>query len=78
MKIVNGVEELEPRRRVVVLGTFDGVHLGHRRLIHEALERAQELACDHDRRHLRPDAGSRCCGPARCRGGSPASSAAPS
>ena len=28
MKIVNGVEELEPRRRVVVLGTFDGVHWG--------------------------------------------------
>jgi len=43
MKIVNGVEELEPRRRVVVLGTFDGVHLGHRRLIHEAIERAREL-----------------------------------
>ena len=43
MRIVNGVEQLEPRRRVVVLGTFDGVHLGHRRLIQEALERAREL-----------------------------------
>ena len=31
------------RRRVIALGTFDGVHLGHRRLIHEALARAQEL-----------------------------------
>jgi riboflavin kinase/FMN adenylyltransferase len=43
MRIVNGVEQLEPRPRVVVLGTFDGVHLGHRRLIQEALGRAQEL-----------------------------------
>ncbi|MDX6631602.1 MAG: riboflavin kinase / adenylyltransferase, partial [Gaiellales bacterium] len=43
MKIVNGVEQLEPGRRVIALGTFDGVHLGHRRLIHEALERAREL-----------------------------------
>ena len=43
MKVVNGVEELDPRPRVVALGTFDGVHLGHRQLIHEARERAREL-----------------------------------
>jgi riboflavin kinase/FMN adenylyltransferase len=43
MKVIDGVEQLEPDRRVVALGTFDGVHLGHRRLIHEAIERAQAL-----------------------------------
>ena len=43
MKIVEGLEQLERGPRVIALGTFDGVHLGHRRLIHEALERAQEL-----------------------------------
>jgi riboflavin kinase/FMN adenylyltransferase len=43
MKVIDGVEQLEPGRRVVALGTFDGVHLGHRRLIHEAIESAQAL-----------------------------------
>ena len=28
MKIVNGLEQLEPQPRVIALGTFDGVHLG--------------------------------------------------
>ena len=41
MRIVNGLEELEPTPRVIALGTFDGVHLGHRRLIGEARERAR-------------------------------------
>jgi riboflavin kinase/FMN adenylyltransferase len=31
-------EELEPARRAVALGTFDGVHLGHRRVIEAALK----------------------------------------
>ncbi len=43
MKIVEGLDALEARPRVIALGTFDGVHLGHKRLIHEALERAREL-----------------------------------
>jgi riboflavin kinase/FMN adenylyltransferase len=43
VKVVKGVEQLEARPRVVVLGTFDGVHLGHRQLIREALGRAREL-----------------------------------
>ena len=43
MKIVDGLEQLDPGPRVIALGTFDGVHLGHRRLIHEARERAEEL-----------------------------------
>jgi riboflavin kinase / FMN adenylyltransferase len=43
VKVIDGIGELEPRRRVIALGTFDGVHLGHRRLIAEAIERAGEL-----------------------------------
>jgi riboflavin kinase / FMN adenylyltransferase len=43
VKVVNGVEKLVLRPRVIALGTFDGVHLGHRRLIGEAIERAKEL-----------------------------------
>jgi riboflavin kinase / FMN adenylyltransferase len=43
MIVVNGIEALVPRPRVIALGTFDGVHLGHRQLIHEAIQRAQAL-----------------------------------
>ena len=60
---------------MIALGTFDGVHLGHRQLIHEALELARELGA-----HAAPSRRSsrcrrRCCAPARPRAGSPASSA---
>ena len=34
---MHSVEELERRERAVALGTFDGVHLGHRRVIEAAL-----------------------------------------
>ncbi len=37
MKVAHSVEELERRERAVALGTFDGVHLGHRRVIETAL-----------------------------------------
>jgi riboflavin kinase / FMN adenylyltransferase len=37
MRVAHSVEELERRDRAVALGTFDGVHLGHRRVIDEAL-----------------------------------------
>ena len=37
MRVARSVEELERRERTVALGTFDGVHLGHRRVIEEAL-----------------------------------------
>ena len=37
MKVARAPEELEPARRAVALGTFDGVHLGHRRVIEAAL-----------------------------------------
>ena len=37
MKIVHSVSELERKPRAVALGTFDGVHLGHRRAIEAVL-----------------------------------------
>ena len=33
MKIATAPEELGPGRRAVAIGTFDGVHLGHRRVL---------------------------------------------
>ena len=37
MNVVHEVGELESRPRAVALGTFDGVHLGHRRVLEAAL-----------------------------------------
>jgi riboflavin kinase / FMN adenylyltransferase len=37
MKVARSVTELERKPRAVALGTFDGVHLGHRRVIEAAL-----------------------------------------
>jgi riboflavin kinase / FMN adenylyltransferase len=39
MNVAHRPEELEPARRAVAIGTFDGVHCGHRRVI-EAAEAA--------------------------------------
>ncbi len=38
MKVAHRPEEVERRARAVALGTFDGVHLGHRSVIQVALE----------------------------------------
>jgi riboflavin kinase/FMN adenylyltransferase len=43
VKIVRDLDELEPASRAVALGTFDGVHLGHRALIAEVVARGREL-----------------------------------
>jgi riboflavin kinase / FMN adenylyltransferase len=37
VRVAHSVDELERRERAVALGTFDGVHLGHRRVIEETL-----------------------------------------
>jgi riboflavin kinase/FMN adenylyltransferase len=37
LKVARSVEELGRRDRAVALGTFDGVHLGHRRVIEQTL-----------------------------------------
>ena len=39
MKVAVSPDELEPKQRAVAVGTFDGVHLGHRRVL-EAVEAA--------------------------------------
>ena len=45
MRVVRNLAELEPGgRRAVALGTFDGVHMGHRALIAEVVERAHALS----------------------------------
>jgi riboflavin kinase / FMN adenylyltransferase len=36
MSVVRGPRELEPARRAAAIGTFDGVHSGHRRVIEAA------------------------------------------
>ena len=38
MRVVHAPGELEVRPRAVALGTFDGVHLGHRRVLEAAAE----------------------------------------
>ena len=37
MKVARSVEEVERRPRAVAIGTFDGVHLGHRRVLETGL-----------------------------------------
>jgi riboflavin kinase / FMN adenylyltransferase len=42
MKVARAIDQLEPVPRVAALGTFDGVHLGHRRVIDAALAAGPE------------------------------------
>ena len=42
MRVASGPGELGPGPRAVALGTFDGVHLGHRRVIEKLLEAGPE------------------------------------
>jgi riboflavin kinase/FMN adenylyltransferase len=41
VNVARRADELEPADRAVALGTFDGVHLGHRRVIDAALRAAE-------------------------------------
>jgi riboflavin kinase/FMN adenylyltransferase len=63
--IIRHLEQLAPadRRGAVAIGNFDGVHLGHRRIVERLLKRARELGGSavvltfdpHPVRLLRPD-----------------------
>ena len=65
MRTMVGLDSLEPSERgsVVTVGTFDGVHLGHRGLIARTIEKAEELGAEsvaltwdrHPAETLRPD-----------------------
>ena len=59
MKVVSRPEELEPARRAVAIGTFDGVHLGHRRVIEAALAAGQRPAVVTFHPHPRTILGNR-------------------
>jgi riboflavin kinase / FMN adenylyltransferase len=59
VKVVSRPEELEPARRAVAIGTFDGVHLGHRRVIEAALAAGQRPAVVTFHPHPRTILGNR-------------------
>ena len=57
MKVMTSEEAFDGRASVVALGMFDGVHVGHQRLIREAVRLARELdaqsvVCTFDRHPL--------------------------
>jgi len=59
MRIVRGIESSPPESAggVVALGVFDGIHLGHRKILGVAVERARDLgvsslACTFDPRPI--------------------------
>lgn len=57
MKVIHSEKEFDGRASVVALGMFDGVHIGHQRLIRTAVSLAREMgvqcvACTFDRHPL--------------------------
>lgn len=65
MKIFNAIQEFTaPAKTIVTLGTFDGVHKGHKSLLDKLINSSKELGCEsavltffpHPRMVLQPDA----------------------
>jgi len=65
LKIFNAIQEFNsPVKTIVTLGTFDGVHQGHKRLLDKLINSGKELGCPtavltffpHPRMVLQPDA----------------------
>lgn len=65
MKIFNAIQEFNsPVKTIVTLGTFDGVHQGHKRLLDKLIKSGKEMGCPtavltffpHPRMVLQPDA----------------------
>ncbi len=65
MEVLNGIENIRPRHRgaVVTIGNFDGVHMGHQKIIATVLEEAGKLGArsmaitfePHPMKVLRPE-----------------------
>ena len=65
MELIRDLDKIEPRFKggVVSVGVFDGVHLGHQKVLGRAVERARELGITsvaftfhpHPLEVLRPD-----------------------
>jgi len=57
MIVLHSAQEFQGRKSVVALGMFDGVHIGHQKLIREAVKLAKEMnavsiVCTFDRHPL--------------------------
>jgi riboflavin kinase/FMN adenylyltransferase len=59
VKVVRSPEELEPTARAVAIGTFDGLHRGHRRVIEAALAAGMRTAVVTFTPHPRTTLGNR-------------------
>ena len=47
MKTTNEISNFKPiKKTVVTIGTFDGVHLGHRKILQKVIQSAKELNCE--------------------------------
>ena len=47
MKIYNSLYDFKPTKKTIVtLGTFDGVHIGHQKIIEKLLQNAKEYNCE--------------------------------
>jgi riboflavin kinase/FMN adenylyltransferase len=59
VRVVTATDDLDPTRRAVAIGTFDGVHLGHRRVVEVALAAGLRTTVVTFRPHPRTVLGNR-------------------